>query len=112
MTLSEEKSGKVYVLGLTGKFDLSGTDTLVKRITEILDSGAQHILLDFSGITYINSSGLCALIVVGKRLARSGGKLVLAEVSEQIQKVLKISGLASFFTLHRTKAEALASFPQ
>jgi anti-anti-sigma factor len=112
MILSEEKSGKVMVLGLTGKIDIAGTGVLVKRVTEILDSGERFILLDFKGITYINSSGLCALVVVGKRLAKSGGKLVLAEVSDPIQKVLKISGLAAFFTLQGTKAEALASFPE
>jgi anti-anti-sigma factor len=112
MTLSEERSGKVLVLGLDGKIDLAGTNVLTKRVTELLDAGERFILLDFTGITYINSSGLCALVVIGKRFTKSGGKLVLAEVNGQIQRVLKISGLASFFTVYGTKAEALEAFPQ
>jgi anti-anti-sigma factor len=112
MTLSEDKNGKVFVLGLTGDLDMEGTKVFVERVTEILDGGERYILLDFTGVAYINSSGVHALVLVAKRLASSGGKLILAGVSDHIQKVLKISGLASFFTLQPTKAEALGSFPQ
>jgi len=112
MTLNEEKNGKVLVLGLSGKVDVAGTKVLGERLTEVINAGERYILLDFSGVNYINSSGLCALIVAGKRLARTGGVLALAEVNDQIQKVLKISGLASFFTVHRTRALALGAFPQ
>lgn len=112
MTLSEEKSGKVFVLGLSGKVESEGTKTFVEKITKILDGGERYILLDFTDVAYLNSSGVHALVLVAKRLANSGGKLVLTGVSDPIQKVLKISGLASFFTLQPTKAEALASFPQ
>ena len=87
MTLSEEKNGKVFVLGLSGK-------------------------LDITDIAYINSSGLRGLLLVAKQLASCGGKLILAGVSEPNQKVLVISGLTSIFTLRPTKAEALGSFPQ
>ena len=112
MTLSEEKSGKVFVLGLSGKLDIEGGKMLVERMTQILDGGERYILLDFTDIAYINSSGLRALLLVAKQLASSGGMLVLAGLSDPNQKVLMISGLTSIFTLRPTKAEALGSFPQ
>jgi anti-anti-sigma factor len=112
MDLSEEKKGKVFVLGLSGKVDIEGAKMLVERITQILDGGERYILLDFTHVAYINSSGLRALILVARQLASSGGMLILAAVSDPIQEVLKISGLASSFTLRPTKAEALGSFPQ
>jgi anti-sigma B factor antagonist len=112
MTLSDEKNGKVFVLGLGGKLDIEGAKMLVDRITQILGGGERYILLDFTDLAYINSSGLRGLLLVAKQLASSGGKLILAGVSDQNQNVLKISGLASIFTFRPTKAEALASFPQ
>ena len=112
MTLSEEKNGRVFILGLSGKLDIEGGKMLVERMTQILAGGERYILLDFTDIAYINSSGLRALLLVAKQLASSGGMLILAGVNDQIQKVLKISGLASTFTLQPTKAEALGSFPQ
>ena len=112
MTLTEQKSGEVSVLDLNGKIDMEGTEMLDGKITEILDRGERSVLLGFAGVNYINSAGLCALIVAGKRLTRAGGKMALAEVSEPIQKILKISGLSSFFAVHPTKEAALASFTQ
>ena len=112
MTLSEEKNGKVFVLGLSGKLDIEGAKMLVERMTQILDGGERYIVLDFTEISYLNSAGLRALILVAKQLASSSGKLILAGVSDPNQKVLNISGLASIFTFRPTKAETLGSFPQ
>ena len=112
MTLSEEKNGKVFVLVLSGKLDIEGGKMLVERMTQILDGGERYILLDFTDIAYINSSGLRALLLVAKQLASSGGMLILAGVSEPNWNILKISGLDSIFTLRPTKAEALGSFLQ
>jgi anti-sigma B factor antagonist len=112
LNLNEEKKGKVLVLNLNGKIDIDGSKAFLERVTQILDGGEQNILIDFTDVAYINSTGLRALILVAKRLHSSGGKLVLAGVIEQILKVLKISGLDTVFTILPTKAEALASFPE
>ena len=112
MTWSEETSGKVVVVGLSGKLDIEGAKMLVDKVTQILAGGERSILLDFTGITYINSAGLRGLILVAKKSACSGGKLILAGLSELNQRVLAISGLTSIFTLRPTRAESLALFPQ
>ena len=112
MTLNEEKNGKIVVLGLSGKVDIDGSKIFLERVTQILDAGERYILIDFTDVAYINSTGLRALILVAKRLAGDAGKLVLAGVSDQIQKVFKISGLSSIFALQPTRADALAAFPQ
>lgn len=112
MTLREERNGKVFVLGLSGKVEAEATKRFMERMTEILDGGERYILLDFTDVAYLNSSGVHALVLVAKRVASSGGKLILAGVSDPIQKVLKISGLTSSFLIQPTKAEALGSFPQ
>ncbi|MGO8735543.1 MAG: STAS domain-containing protein [Terriglobia bacterium] len=112
MTLSEEKNGRVCVLGLSGKLDIEGAKMLVEKMTQILDGGERYIVLDFTDISYINSAGLRGLILVAKQLASFGGKLVLAGVSEPNQNILEISGLTSIFTLRPTRAEALGFFPQ
>ena len=112
MTLNEENNGKVFVLVLSGKLDIEGAKMLVEKMTQILAGGERYIVLDFTDISYINSAGLRGLILVAKQLASSGGKLVLAAVSEPNQNILEISGLTSIFTLRPTRAEALGSFPQ
>ena len=76
--------------------------------SKVLDSGEQRLLIDFTGVTYINSPGLSVLILIARRLQTSGGKCVMAGVGDPIRKVLRISGLTSFATASDRDA-ALAS---
>ena len=64
----------------------------------------------FRRCTYVSSAGLRTLIMAAKRLANLGGKLVLAGMNAQVQRIFEISGLTSVLTVHPTKAEALSSF--
>jgi len=109
MTLNEEKNGEVYILSLKGEIDREGARTFQDRVTQILDSGEQRLLIDFSEVTYINSPGLSVLILVAKRLEKSGGRFALAGVNDSIQKVLRISGLTSLFSIFPARSEALAA---
>ncbi len=110
MTLNEEKIGPVLILGLAGDIDLTGAKMFRERIVQILDRAEQTLLIDFTDVTYINSTGLSVLILAAKRLGKSSGKLALTGVTDSIQRVLKITGLTSLFTILPTRAEGLASF--
>jgi anti-anti-sigma factor len=111
MTLSEEKSGKVLILGLSGKFDFEGAKTFGERITQILGGVERNILLDFTDVTYISSAGLRVLVLAAKQLAGSGGKMVLAGVTDPVRKVFQLCALDSIFTIRPTKEESLGLFP-
>jgi anti-anti-sigma factor len=112
MTLSEEKNGSIFILGLSGKFDSEGAKMFGERMTQIFDSGERHILLDFTEVTYISSAGLRGLVLAQKQLAGSGGMMVLAGVTEPVRKVFQICNLDTIFTLEPTKEESLGLFPQ
>jgi anti-anti-sigma factor len=110
MTITEERSGEVSVLGLAGRLDSEGSQMLLGKITQVVDGGARNLLLDLSAVTYVSSAGLRTVVMAAKRLANSGGKLVLAGMNTQIQRIFEISGLTSVLAVHPTKAEALSSF--
>ena len=110
MTFTEEQSGEVLVLGPSGKIDNESSNVLLGKITQVVDGGIRNLLLDFSAVTYVNSFGLRVLVMAAKRLANSGGKLVLAGMNAQIRMVFEISGLASALTIRPTKAEGFNVF--
>jgi stage II sporulation protein AA (anti-sigma F factor antagonist) len=112
MTLNEEKIGQVLILGLAGDIDLAGAKIFRERVVEILDRAEQSLLIDFTEVTYLNSTGLSVLILAAKRMGGTTGRLALTGVTDSIQRVLKITGLTSLFTILPTKAEALSSFSQ
>ena len=110
MSIAEEKSGEVVVLRPEGMIHNEGARVLLEKIAEVIERGERHLLLDFTDVRYINSSGLNALIQTETKLAPAGGKLVLAGVSEPVHRILKIAGLTSTLKVFSTKLEALASF--
>ncbi len=107
MTVVELKLGQVFILDLSGEIDREGAKVFQERAAKALDSGEQRLLVDFTGVTYINSPGLSVLILIAKRLQGSGGKFVLTGAGEPIQKVLKISGLTSLMTMTADRDAAM-----
>lgn len=51
------------------------------------------IVLDLSGVTFIDSSGLRALVAAHKRAQAGGGELVVAGPSEPVLRLLGLTGL-------------------
>ncbi len=109
MTCSEEKIDGVFVLGVSGKIQAEASEELLEKLNSIIDQGEHRLLLDFSGVDYINSSGLRALLVAAKKVNGLGGRIVLAAVTELIQDLLRIAGCASVIGIYPSKEEALNS---
>ncbi len=107
MTLSEEKTDAVLVLAVSGRIQTEASEELLKKLNNLIDQGEQHLLLDFSDVDYINSSGLRVLLMVAKKLKGLDGKMVLATVTELIQQIFRVSGCASLIEVYPSKEEAL-----
>ena len=110
MTFSEEKTDGVLVLGVSGKIHTEASDELLGKLNTLIDQGERHLLLDFSDVGYINSSGLRALLIVAKKLNGLSGKMVVAKAAEWVQQVLQVSGCASVIGIYPSEEEALKAF--
>lgn len=107
MTFSEEKIDDVIVLGIGGKINTEASEDLLRKMTDTINKGARHLLLDLSGVDYINSSALRVLMTVAKRMTDLNGKLVLADVTELIYQILQVSGCTSHIGVFPSREEAL-----
>lgn len=121
INISQEKgSVPVTVLELTGQLDGQTFKSLIASAQEALDGGAQNILLDMSGLTFISSAGLVSLHVIalllrGEKLpdlehgwaalksvnqSRESGvqqHVKLLNPRPEIVNVLEMVGFSSFF---------------
>ena len=66
-----------------------------------------RMVVDFSGLDYINSTGMRVLLILAKKLAASRGELVLCSMQEHILEVFKISGFNQILKITRSRGEAL-----
>jgi anti-sigma B factor antagonist len=85
------------VLVLRGEFDLTGVEVFERAVASVTPRHA--LVLDLNELTFMDSSGLGALVLLRER-ARSGGwSLVLAAPQPTVATVLRISGLAERLTI-------------
>jgi anti-sigma B factor antagonist len=83
-----------------------------QSLKELVDSGSNKIILDFSTVDHFSSSALGMLITLKKQVESEKGSLKLCYIRAQILKVFKITRLDEIFSIYKTAPEALASFSE
>jgi anti-sigma B factor antagonist len=107
MTIGVRTADKVTVVDVSGEVDLHHSPELLAKLTELIKQNHKSILLNFQGVTYIDSSGLASLIGAFQQLRPQGGQLRLANLSKPVQSVFAVARLDKVFTIHPTEAEAV-----
>lgn len=85
--------GDRHVLRVSGDLDLATAPELVAAGEAVASSGAR-IEMDLTDVTYIDSSGLRALILVQRAAEKAGGTAVVTAASDLIDRVISTSGLS------------------
>ena len=112
MTIQERVVGSIIVLDLSGKLVLGDGDTLLKdKIHSLVFQGRKQILLNMGGVSYMDSSGLGALVASSLTAKNNGGQIKLVALTKRLQDLLAIAKLLTIFESYDTEAEAIGSFP-
>ena len=112
MTIQERVVGSVAVLDLNGKLVLGDGDVLLKdKVHSLVFQGRKQILLNLGGVSYMDSSGLGALIASSVTASSNGGKIKLLNLTKRLQDLLSIAKLSTVFDSYDSEAEAVGSFP-
>lgn len=102
-----EVDGKLIVR-LSGDVDLESCEPVRNCL---LDSAGRQkdLLVDLSGVTYIDSSGVASLIEALQMTSRNGTAFKLFSVSDQALRVLQLAKLDQVFAIHSDLDAAMAS---
>ena len=87
--------GTTCTLKLTGECDLAQRDALRAGLREVFAAGPEQIVLDLSGLRFIDSTGIHAVIELYKRADRDGVRLVICPGSRQVQRIFDLCGLTA-----------------
>lgn len=98
---SVERDGNVATILAAGEIDLASSPDLRSALQALLDDGVRRLVLDLSGVTFIDSSGLGVLVGVLKRVEELGddGGLELRGLTGPVRKVFEITGLHEVFVV-------------
>lgn len=112
MQLEQRIVGDVAVVKVTGDITLNkGGDVLIKdKVQSLLQQGHTKLLLDLSGVSYVDSAGLGELVQAYATTKNKGGALKLQGVGKRLRDLLVVTKLLTVFDTYDTEAEAIASF--
>lgn len=111
MQIKEKIVDNIAILTLNG--DLIGdpeTTKLREKVKSLISDEIKKIIIDLSGVSYINSAGLGSLISVLTTVRNAGGDLKLARVGKRIKSIFVITQLVKVFDTYETQERAIASF--
>lgn len=100
----EEKTGDGgVVLSVAGEVDLAVVDELVATVRSCLER-ADDVLLDLRDVSFIDSSGLGALVLARNEAAAAGRSLALVHVPASLTRLLQLTGLQDSFDVRTDEA--------
>lgn len=109
--INERQVGDVTVLDLDGEIRTGGSRVaLHEAIGALLSQGRNQILLNLSGLSSIDASGLGELISSHVALREDGGRLKLLHLTRALREMMTMTQILNIFDVHENEAEALAGF--
>ena len=104
-------AGNVVIIDLAGRITLNdGAGSIRTAVQGVLADGHKSILLNLSGVEYLDSSGLGEMSSAYITVARQGGKLKLLNPQAKVHNLLQVTRMYTLFVSFADESAAVASF--
>jgi anti-anti-sigma factor len=101
--------GPIAVIEMRGEIDSFGEEALNAAYAEAEERKPSAVLLNFSGVDYINSTGIALIVGLLARSRKAGIKLLTTGLSPHYVEIFQITRLSDFMTIFPDEATALAN---
>ncbi len=98
------------IVAVTGEVTFSNVADLNRRLDTALDRDAQHLVVDLTEVTFIDSSGLSALLTASAEARRRGGGIALVLAQGEPPSIFRFRGVDRLLALYPSREAALAGF--
>jgi len=105
--ISEARQDDVVVLRPVGRINNDTSSAFQSRLLACL--GAGSVLVDLSGVEYISSAGLRALMMGSKESQKTGGRLAVAGLTPVVKEIFEISRFFHVVQVFETPSEGIAA---
>lgn len=95
----------VKVLQPSGILDGIQAAQLRQEIRELLADGSESVIIDFKEVTFMDSSGLGALVTCLKTIRDAGAELFLCSINDQIRMIFELTSLDRVFSVFSSREE-------
>jgi len=106
---AEQAGAGAWVIALTGEIDLYTAPEFKQQLLDVIEQGANQVVVDLTDTTFIDSTTLGVLVGGVKRLRPNGGQLSIVCSDRNITKIFEITGLDRVFTIYPSRDEAVST---
>jgi len=105
-------AGVVSLVDVSGRLTSFEIGTLRDAISRLVKQGHKDIVLNLSGLQYLDSSGIGELARVYVSVVKQSGQMKVVGLSSKVEEILKITHLYQVFPDFPDEEAALKSFPE
>ncbi len=103
------KDGSVNILSISGRLDPHGGKDLKDTITALTDAeDGSDLLVDLEELDYMASAGFRELFMAGRKIGRSGGRLVVCSLRNEVKRIFELAKFDTAYPIFETRQEALS----
>jgi anti-anti-sigma factor len=107
-----ETMKRCELVSVSGMVDSANAPDLEEKLLDLIESGKKNLVLSLSGVTFMSSPGLKALLAAQIRTRKKvpPGEVVLSEVPPNLKEILELVGLHHLFRFYEQDVEAVGSY--
>ncbi|GAA0576422.1 STAS domain-containing protein [Kribbella sandramycini] len=110
LTIRTAEAADHLLLTVIGDLDLENAPAMTAALKDAI--GVRPVILDLTGVDFMDSSGLGVLVGAHKEAAAHGAALLLAAPGPRLQKIFKITKLHKVFAVYESVPAAVAALGQ
>lgn len=96
----EKTSESMAIVRLSGRIDVMTSHILRSNFDVVARSGYHYLIVDLANVSFLDSSGLSALVSGLRQMRNMGGTMVLAQPSDRIEATLRLTNFHRFFAIY------------
>ena len=105
------QAGLISLIDVSGRLTSFEVDALRDSVSRLLKQARKNIVLNLSGLQYLDSSGIGELAKIYVSVVKGDGELKVVGLSPKVEQILKITQLYQVFPEFPSEEAALRSFP-
>lgn len=99
MQYKNNEETKTWEVSLEGEIDIFNSDDIKSALLTLLSEKEQNVVIDCKNLSYIDSTGLSALVAMLKKVKSYSGIITLKNLLPNVYKVIKITNLDKLFII-------------
>jgi anti-anti-sigma factor len=99
----------IKVVRPTGVLDVTNCERLRREIMAVIDTGCRNVVVDCQDLTFMDSSGLAALVLASQKVREANSKLAICSINKQIEMLFTLSSMDDIFEIYPSLNEFSAN---